>query len=219
MGFAETIPDPSTRPSGRAMAAFGRLLPHDSHRHSGHPAYDFSLRREVESANLLRRLWVRDDNQLTTVHLALTANIAIAELHEIDGTVKFSPPFLGADLPLAGVNLHQRARPDEGMESVVLQADVSVHRLALIQMLQQANGNLVPFFNNPCKQVGALQLELGLELHGYRQCGAVGIRAAVHEMGSGRSHRGPVVAQIRDPSTEIGSELGKRLVIDGTQAI
>src|SRR6266446_2341697 len=166
MGSTARIPDLSARPSGRTLAAFRRLFPSNSHGYSSHPAYDFSLGRVVESANLLRRLWVRNDDQLSMVHLTPTANIPVAELHEIYGTVIFSSPFHDNDLSLAGVNLHQRTRPDEGMKSVVLQPDVSVHRLAQIQMLQQTHGDLVPFFYHSCEQVGALQLELGLELHG-----------------------------------------------------
>src|SRR5258705_4930660 len=106
MGFTARIPDLSTRLSNRALAAFRHLLPNNSHRHSSHPAYDLSLGRIVESANVLRRLWVRDDDQLAAVHLAPTANVAVAELHEIDGAVEFSLPFLRADLSFGVVNLN-----------------------------------------------------------------------------------------------------------------
>src|SRR5580704_1196082 len=78
----------------------------NAHRNSCYPADDFRLRWIVKPSDILSCVWMRNDDQLSMVDLAPTANIAVAEFDKIDRTVKLGLPFLGADLSLSRINLH-----------------------------------------------------------------------------------------------------------------
>src|SRR5712664_3531164 len=137
----------------------------NSHRYAGHPAYDFRLGGVVKSANILVRMRVGNYDQLTPVHLTPTADVTVSEFHEVDGTVELRTPSLSADLSLICVNLHKRTGADEGEEGVVFEADIAVHGFAQVQILQETNGDFVPFFHDTRKQVCLLQLEVWFKLH------------------------------------------------------
>lgn len=87
------------------------------------------------------------------IHLAPTANVAEREFHEADRAVEFRLPLVRADLPLASIDLHKRAGANQWIERIVLEADIAVYGFVQIEMLQEANGNLLPFLHDLRKQI------------------------------------------------------------------
>jgi len=135
-------------------------------------------------------------DQLSSVHLTPTANVAVSEFHEIHGAVEFRLPFLSADLPLACVYLHKRTGADQRKERVVFQTDVAVHGFTQIQMLQKADGDLIPLRNDPRKQVRSLQSEFWLELHWQRHFLGLKIGSSIQKMRFRNSDESTIAAQI-----------------------
>src|SRR5258708_2230944 len=149
----------------RRVLPCGRLFFADnSHGYTGHPAYDFCLRRVVKSANILVGMRVGNYDQLAPVHLTPTANVTVSQFHEVDGTVELRIPSLGADLSLICVNLHKRTGTDEWKERVVFQPDIAVYGFTQIQMLQETHGYLIPLFHDSGKQICFLQSKFRLKL-------------------------------------------------------
>src|SRR5260370_3392451 len=103
----------------------------------------------VKSANVLVGMRVGNYDQLTPVQLTPTANVTVSQFREVNGTVKLRIPFLGADLSLLCVNLHERTGPDEREEFVILQPDIAAYPFAHINMFYGPTMDLLPLLHHP----------------------------------------------------------------------
>ena len=77
----------STRSFGRVLPCVLHFFPCNSHRYSSHPAYDFSLSGVIKSPNILVGVRVGNYDQLTSIHLAPTANVTFSEFEVESGRV------------------------------------------------------------------------------------------------------------------------------------
>ena len=99
------------------------------------------------------------------LHLAPRTGISVAQLYEINGSVKLGAPALRVDFANARIDLHKRSRPQKGIESEVLQPNVAVLAVFDIQMLNQGDGDLAPQFNDTRYQAGVVDIERAVEAY------------------------------------------------------
>jgi hypothetical protein len=125
----------STRSEGCHASARRQFFSNNSHGNTGDPAYDFSMGRKIESPNLLLGMGVGNDHELAPIDLTSAADITVPQFHEIDRAIEFRRPFFRANFLLGSVDLHKRARANEGVGSVVFEANVAVHRFVQTEML------------------------------------------------------------------------------------
>src|ERR1700728_1880619 len=124
-------------------------------------------------------LRMRNRYQFPSLKLAPAAQIPVPQLDEVDWPLKLASPFPDADFSLAGIDLHQGPRPDQGIERRVLETDIPVYGLAQIEVLQKTNGNLVPLFDDPRQKVRSLEPKLRLEFNGKRYALRFGVALCV----------------------------------------
>jgi len=82
-----------------------------------------------------------------------------AEFHEEDRPIMVAVPAGGRNLPLTRVDGHERARPDKGIQSVIILSDISVYRVGTGHALERKR-NLIPGFNHLGHQIGPFGLQL-----------------------------------------------------------
>ena len=91
------------------LSCIRHFFANNSHRYASHPAYDFSLGREVESPNILVGVRMGNYHQLSSVHLTPTADVAVSKSHEVNGAIEFRLLFLSTELSLDCITLNARA--------------------------------------------------------------------------------------------------------------
>src|SRR6266852_8387736 len=97
--------------------------------------------------------------ELIIQKVAPRASIAVAQLHKIDGAVKFGPPAKGLHFPHAGIDLHEGTRAQQRVERVILQADIAILTVPDVQVLDQRYRYFSPKFHHAREKVGVVQLE------------------------------------------------------------
>jgi len=88
----------------------------DAHGDSRHLSYDLGVGSEDELPDAAGRKRMGNKEQLIAQKFAPRARIAVAQLDEIDGPVKFRSPFGTLDFPHFLVDLHKRARAQHGIK-------------------------------------------------------------------------------------------------------
>lgn len=102
-------------------------------------------------------------DQFPFLELTPTAQVPIPQLDEVNWPLELGSPRPCADLSLGGINLNERAGPDQRIQSRILKSNVAIHGLTQIKVLQQPNGHFVPLFDDPRQKAGGLEAKLGLE--------------------------------------------------------
>ena len=131
-------------PNRRFLFILLRFGLDEPHGHADDPTYDIRLARIREPPNLAFRFRVRHCVQVATHDLAPATDEFPAKLEEEDRPVVFILPFGLHYLPLILVDLHDGTGPDDREHGTVRQSDKSVHAVAQIHVLEQANRNLAP---------------------------------------------------------------------------
>lgn len=180
-------------------AAFCALFFYNSHRHTSHTPNDFCLRWIIEMSDRLARLWMWNDHQLPFVELTPATEVSVPQLDEVNGPLEFRSPLRRTDFSLTRIDLHQRSRANERIQSVVFKTDVAIHRFAQVKVLKQADRNFVPLFYHPRQKVRFLETELRFEFNGKRHALDLPVPFPVHEVRSRDSNRSAISAQVRDP--------------------
>ena len=114
----------------RCVASLCRLFSNNPHRHASHSANDFRLRRVVKPPHLQSGIGVRNDEQLSSVNLAPATYVSIPQLREIDWPLVLVLPRHVADLSLARINLHKRARANDWKQREILKPNIAIHRFS-----------------------------------------------------------------------------------------
>src|SRR5437016_11006348 len=100
------------------------------------------------------------------------ASITIAQLHEVNGAVKFGPPTRRLYLPRARVDLNEGTGAQQRVERVILQADIAVLTVPDVQVLNQRDRYFAPKFHHAREKISVVQLEGPVKSNGERN-GAV----------------------------------------------
>src|SRR5712671_6740570 len=111
---------------------------------------------------------MRKQQELVIQKVTPGASIAVAQLHKIDGAVKFGPPAKRLHLPHARIDLHEGTRAQQRVERVILQADVAVLTVPDVQVLDQRYRYFSPKFHHAREKVGVVQLERPVKPNGKR---------------------------------------------------
>ena len=106
-------------------------------------AYDLGIVRITKVPDWHGRFGGRDKEQTAPLEFAPAAVVTIvAELDKIDRAVVFAGPNTLGDLILTGIDLHECAWTDQGIERVVLGPDVPVKHILETRLLLQEAGHL-----------------------------------------------------------------------------
>ncbi|OLC86484.1 MAG: hypothetical protein AUI53_05270 [Acidobacteria bacterium 13_1_40CM_2_60_7] len=95
--------------------------------------------------------------QACSVLIEPTAAIAIANIHEVQGTIEFGAPTAGFNARGAGVNQNQAAGPEQGFHPVVFHADESVSVVAVA--VGQSAFETSPALNHAREELRAAWIE------------------------------------------------------------
>src|SRR5258708_39771944 len=106
--------------------------------------------------------------ELVIQKVAPRASIAVAQLHKIDGAVKFGPPAKGLHFAHAGIDLHEGTRAQQRVERVIVQADIDILAVAYVQVLDQRYGNFSPKFHHAREKIGVVQIKGPVKSNGKR---------------------------------------------------
>src|ERR1039458_9173444 len=157
---------------------------------------------------------MRNDEQLPTINLAPTAHIAVSQLREVNRPLILVFPFHATDLSLARINLHQRTWANDRKKGEILKADVAVHGLAQVEVLQQTDRNLVPFLYDSCQQIRSLEPKARFEFNGERDIFSLWVFRATQEMRSWQADRCTVSIEVSDLQSKLGRHFRKSSTID-----
>jgi hypothetical protein len=105
------------------------------------------------------------EKELVSLNFAPRTSIAVAQLEEIDGAVELCPPLEALDLLHFWVDLHEGSWPQHGVESKVLQPDVTIQTVPDVEVLNQGNWDLAPHFHHPREKVCLVKAESPIEPH------------------------------------------------------
>src|ERR1700719_4538746 len=111
---------------------------------------------------------MRKQQELVIQKVTPGASIAVAQLHEINGAVKFGPPAKRLHFPHARIDLHEGTRTQQRVKRVILQADIAVLTVPDVQVLDQRDRYFSPKFHHAREKVGVVQLEGPVKSNGER---------------------------------------------------
>src|SRR5437016_2903532 len=83
---------------------------------------------------------MRKQQELVVQKVAPRASVAVAQLHKIDGTVKFGAPAKRLHFPHARIDLYEGTWAQQRIEGVILQAHIAVLAVPDVQVLVNAIG-------------------------------------------------------------------------------
>ena len=193
----------------RRLSAFAFALDNDAHSDARDASNNLGLRRVVEPAHFLMRMRMRNHDQLSPVNLAPAAHIAISQFCKVDRPLELGCPGCRADFPFLGVDLHQRSRPNQGIQSEILQTDIAVYRFAQIQVLQQSDRHFIPFFDDSSQQTSFLEAKAVLQFNRKRYLVGFILTFRIDQMCSGQPNASAVAPQVPDLDTEVRSDFRK----------
>src|SRR5882762_8505452 len=102
---------------------------------------------------------MRNEDKLASLEFAPGTHIAVTQFHEIDRSLILCLPFERQDLLDAGVDLDERALPQEWVERSVLQPDVAVHAMPDVYVLDDSDRHFAPDFHHTGQEVGLASVE------------------------------------------------------------
>lgn len=133
-----------------------------AHGYSRDTAHDLGVARVNKPPDFTLRVRIRNSQQVAFANLTPTANVFPPQLDEVDRPFVLVLPFYRRYFLLACIDLHDRARPKDGVHREIRHSDQSVNALAEIEMLDQANRHLSPDFYEPRQQIGSVEFEVRL---------------------------------------------------------
>src|ERR1700686_2321942 len=83
-----------------------------------------------------------DENEPVILHLAPTAHVTFAQFNEKNGPVMIAVPVNLKNLFLPRIDSDKRSRPDDRVQGVVIQSDVSVERTRPFHLLKHERTRL-----------------------------------------------------------------------------
>src|ERR1700733_13802243 len=102
---------------------------------------------------------MRKQEQMAILHFAPGTSVSVTQFHEINWTVKFRSPAERLNFSHVRIDLHERTRPQERRQRVVLQTDISVKTVAEVQMLNHSDWNSPPDFHHAREQIRVIDVE------------------------------------------------------------
>src|SRR5579885_147326 len=171
---------------------------HKAHRNTDDPPHNVRIARIGKPANFAFRVRMRDGGEIPFAHLAPAADIFAAQLDEINGPFVFVLPFGLQDFLLLLIDLHDGARPDDGVHGSIRHSHKAVHAISQVEVLDQAEGNLSPNLPEPRQQVGPVKPQVLARFHRHYK-GVIRIRRTEGQLrlaGCEQSLVAPEVAQI-----------------------
>jgi hypothetical protein len=159
----------------------------------------------------------RKKHQLAAVKFAPTADVAVAQLHEVNRTVELILP-IAHDLGLARVDLHKRAWANQRKKGVVLSSDLSVEAILQIYMLQRSDRDLGPAFEHARDQIRLLGFHLVAKFKGNDQRPAGTIERR-QETGPGQSHQPRFPCRLAKIEAKESQDLVQVSLVDQTQTV
>src|SRR5882762_4449557 len=111
---------------------------------------------------------MRKQQELVIQKVTPGASIAVAQLHEVNGAVKFGPPTKKLHFPHARIDLHEGTRAQQRVERVILQADIAVLTVPDVQVLNQRYRYFSPKFHHAREKISVVQLEGPVKSNGER---------------------------------------------------
>src|SRR5438477_2355798 len=100
---------------------------------------------------------MRKHQELVVQNDETRASVAVAQLHKIDGTVKFGAPAKRLHFPHARINLYEGTWAQQRIEGVILQAHIAVLAVPDVQVLDQRYRHSSPKFNLARERVVVFQ--------------------------------------------------------------
>src|SRR5882672_3455084 len=91
------------------------------------------------------------EHQQVFLLLAPAAGIPLAQFYKIDRAVLHRVVGTSEDLSLVHVDLHERSRPDQRVESEIFKTDVAVERARWTQALDQTHRDVTPDGHDSCE--------------------------------------------------------------------
>ncbi len=107
---------------------------------------------------------MRNNEQLPPINLTPTTHVPLSQFREVNRPLILRRPFHSTDFSLARINLDKRTGANKWKKGEVLKADVAIHGLSQVEMLQQvanrASAVMHPPGAKPCFTVLSRFLDL-----------------------------------------------------------